>query len=136
MKKLNHQGSAVLLVLTLLLATLMALSALGLNGDWKPKTTPYRLVNEPFIGWSLIVVLTVGLVLIRKGPELLQCVSALVFVGVIFGLAMASAFFWDGWLGPILANAAAPMLRSAVMTLKSLLPLGSLPAAAEVRLFR
>jgi hypothetical protein len=109
MKHINHLGSAALLCATVLLTLLLLLSVAGITIEWRPKTTPYRLVNNPFISWSLIVVLCAGLVLIRRGAELIQCVTALVFVGMIQGLAIASALFWDAWLSPMLVFATLPI---------------------------
>ncbi len=119
-RHVNHLGSAGLLSAVLLLAVVLLLPSLGFAVEWKPKTTPYRLVNNPFIGWSLVTVLSAGLLLIRKGPELMQCVAALVFVGLILGLAIASALFWDAWLSPLLVFAALPVQLSAAQTLRSL----------------
>ena len=120
LKHLNHLGSAGLLFAVVLLAVILLLPSLGLTVEWKPKTTPYRLVNNPFIGWCLVVVLCAGLVLIRKGSELMQCAAALVFVGLILGLAIASALFWDAWLSPMLVFVALPIQFSAAQTLRSL----------------
>lgn len=120
MKHLNHRGSAFLLALTVALAALMLLSALGIKGDWKPKTTPFRLVNDPFAGWSLLIVLCMGQVIIRLSDELTQCVSALVFGGVILGLRMTTSLFWDPFLSCYLGYGAVPMLYSASQMLKSL----------------
>ena len=120
LKHLNHLGSAGLLFAVVLLAVILLLPSLGLTVEWKPKTTPYRLVNNPFVGWCLVVVLSAGLVLIRKGQKLMQCATALVFVGLIFGLAIASSLFWDAWLSPMLVFAALPMQLSAAQILRSL----------------
>jgi hypothetical protein len=54
------------------------------------------------------------------GAELIQCVTALIFVGMIQGLAIASALFWDAFLSPILVFAALPIQLTAAQTLKSL----------------
>lgn len=126
-KHFNHLGSAGLLSAVVLLAVVLVLPSLGLTVEWKPKTTPYRLVNNPFIGWCLVGILSAGLVLIRKGPELMQCVTALVFVGLILGLAIASALFWDAWLSPMLVFAALPVQLSAAQTLVSLVRENSAP---------
>lgn len=131
MKHLNHRGSGFLLAVTVALAALMLLSALGIDGDWKPKTTPFRLVNEPFIGWSLTLVLIAGLVMIRIGDELAQCVSALVFAGLIFGLALVTGFFWDPWLTYPLSISAGPIVRSAAQTLKTMAPLNIASTSRE-----
>ncbi len=119
-KHLNHLGSASLLAAVILLTAVLVMPGLGLIIDWKPKTTPWRLVSNPFIGWSLVIALSTGLALIRKGTELMQCVTALVFVGLVFGLAITSALFWDAWLAPMLVYAALPILYAAVNQLKSL----------------
>lgn len=120
MKHINHLGSAALLAATVLLTVLLLLPVAGITIEWRPKTTPYRLVNNPFISWSLIVVLSAGLVLIRRGAVLIQCVTALIFVGIIQGLAIASALFWDAFLSPMLVFAALPIQLTAAQTLKSL----------------
>jgi hypothetical protein len=120
MKHFNHLGSAGLLCAVTLLAVVLVLPSLGLAVEWKPRTTPYRLVNSPFIGWSFVIVLSAGLLLIRKGSELMQCVTALVFVGLILGLAIASALFWDAWLSPMLVSAALPVQFAAAQALRSL----------------
>ena len=120
MKHINHLNSAALLSATVLLTVLLLLPLAGITIDWRPKTTPYRLVHNPFISWSLIVLLCAGLALIRKGVVLIQCVTALVFVGMIQGLAIASALFWDAWLSPMLVFAALPIQLTAAQTLKSL----------------
>ncbi len=120
MKHFNHLGSAGLLSVAVLLVVILLLPALGLTVEWKPKTTPYRLVSNPFIGWCLVVVLSAGLVLIRRGPALMQCATALMFVGLILGLAIASAIFWDAWLSPMLVFAALPVQLAAAQTLRSL----------------
>ncbi len=122
MKHLNHRGSAGVLAFALLLAALMILSTLGVNGDWKPKTTPWRLVNEPFIGWALLVFLGAGLAFIRAGTETVQCVNALLFVGMLSGLGLASGLFWDAWLFTALTATAMPVLQSARQTLQSSSP--------------
>lgn len=119
-KQLNHFSSFGLLIAVLLLAIITLLPSLGVTVAWKLNTTPYRLANNPFISWSLIIVLCAGLLLIRKGSELLQCVTALMFVGLIFGLAITSALFWDAWLSPMLVSAALPVQFSAAQTLRSL----------------
>ncbi|MGM9484453.1 hypothetical protein ACS5PN_24875 [Roseateles sp. NT4] len=117
MKHLNHRGSAALLAVTLLLAILLVLSAFGINGDWKAKTTPWRLVNDPFAGWTLLILLSAGLALIRTGKEAVQCFSAVLFAGALFGVGLVSALFWDPWLPNMLLLATLPMLRSAAQTL-------------------
>lgn len=103
-----------------LLAILLLLPNLGVAMDWKPKTTPYRLVTNPFIGWCLVAVLGGGLALIRLGPQVRQCTNALLLVGLTFGLALVSGLFWDPWLCPLLVCAALPVLRSSTQTLKTL----------------
>lgn len=120
MKHINHLGSVVLLGLAMLLAALLVLPELGIAAPWKPKTTPYRLVSDPFIGWSLVVVLGAGLALIRAGSELSQCMSALVLVGVVFGLAIVSGLFWDPWLCPALVVAVLPIQKAAIQRLQAL----------------
>ena len=121
MKQLNHLGSAVLLAVVVMLAAILLLHSGGLVGDWKPKTTPYRLVNNPFIGWSLVVVLGAWLLLIRKGPPLAQCVVALLLVGFVWGLAAVTALFWDAFLSPVLVFSVLPVQHAAISTLRSLL---------------
>lgn len=133
LKHFNHLGSAGLLGAALLLAIVVVLPSLGWTVDWKPKTTPYRLATHPFIGWSLLVFLGAGLVLIRMGPALLQCVSALVFVGAVFGVAGVSALFWDAWLSPMLVFAALPVQLHAAQTLVSLVRDGAVHAPAQVQ---
>lgn len=120
MKHLNHLGSAVLLALTVFLAVILLLPALGVAINWTPKTTPHRLLANPFIAWCLVAALAGGLALIRAGTLFQQCVSALVLVGLIFGLALATGLFWDAWLSPMLVLAALPVQRAATDTLKSL----------------
>ncbi|WP_218386170.1 hypothetical protein [Acidovorax sp. sic0104] len=120
MKRINHLNSVALLALAVLLAVILVLPELGIAAGWKPKTTPYRLVSNPFIGWSLVVVLGAGLVLIRAGSELSQCMSALVFVGLVFGLAIATGLFWDPWLSPALVFAVLPIQKAATQGLQSL----------------
>ena len=117
MKRLNHRGSAALLVLSLLLAGLLMLSVLGFDVEGTPKTTRWRLVNDPFASWSLLVFLSAGLALIRFGAERIQCVHALLFVGMLWGLGFASALFWDPWLSAALTWAGLPVLQSARKTL-------------------
>ena len=119
MKHLNHRGSGALLALSLLLAALLILSALGYAVEGTPNTSRWRLVNDPFAGWSLLIVLGLGLALIRVGPEAAQCVNALLFVGMLLGLGLASSLFWDPWLPNILLLSALPVLRSARQTLLS-----------------
>ncbi|WP_143029182.1 hypothetical protein [Rhodoferax sp. OV413] len=121
-KHFNYLGSAGVLSAVVLITAVLLLPRLGFTVEWKPKTTAYRLVNNPFIGWSLVVVLCAGLVLIRRGSALLQCATALVFVGLIFGIAITSALFWDAWLSPMLVFAALPIQLSAAQTLRSLVP--------------
>lgn len=121
-RRINHLGSAPLLAVTVLIAILLVLPELGLAPGWKPKTTPYRLVSNPFIGWSLVLVLSAGLALIRAGSELVQCASALVFVGLVFGLAIATGLFWDPWLCPALVFATLPIQKSATQKLHALAP--------------
>ena len=120
LKRINHLGSAVLLVLAVLLAIVLMLPELGIAPGWKPKTTLYRLVDNPFIGWSLVVALGAGLVLIRAGSELSQCMSALVLVGLVFGLAIVSGLFWDPWLCPALVVAVLPIQKAAIQRLQTL----------------
>jgi len=120
LKKLNHLGSAGLLGAAVLLLVFLLLPGLGLGVEWKPKTTPYRLASQPLIGWGLVASLGAGLVLIRMGPQLLQCVVALVFTGFILGISLVSALFWDAWLAPMLVFAALPMQTSAALALASL----------------
>jgi lysylphosphatidylglycerol synthetase-like protein (DUF2156 family) len=120
MRHINHLGSALLLFMVTLLLALLLLPSLGVTMDWQPKTTPYRLVTTPFIAWSLVAVLGAGLALIRLGSQFQQCTNALVLVGLIFGLAVVSGLFWDPWLSPTLVWAALPILRSATMTLRTL----------------
>ena len=121
MKLLNHLGSAVLLAVVVMLAAILLLHSGGLVVDWKPKTTPYRLVSNPFIGWSLVLVLGVWLWWIRKGPPLAQCVAALLLVGFVWGLAAVTALFWDAFLSPVLVFAVLPVQLAAISTLRSLL---------------
>lgn len=121
MKQLNHLGSAVLLAVVVMLAAILLLHSGGLVVDWKPKTTPYRLVSNPFIGWALVLVLGAWLLLIRKGPPLAQCVVALLLVGFVWGLAAVTALFWDAFLSPVLVFAVLPVQLAAISTLRSLL---------------
>lgn len=120
MKQLNHLGSAVLLAVVVMLAAILLLHSAGVVVDWKPKTTPYRLVSNPFIGWSLVLVLGAWLLWIRKGPPLAQCVVALLLVGFVWGLAAVCALFWDAFLSPVLACAVLPVQHAAISTLRSL----------------
>lgn len=119
MNRLNHLGSAALLAALAGLLTLMLLPVLGVALEWKPQTMPHRLLSQPFVGWGLVVVLAVGLLLIRQGSRLQQCTTALVLVGVVFGLGLASGFFWDPWLCPLLIWSAQPMLRAATRDLQA-----------------
>jgi hypothetical protein len=121
MKQLNHLGSAVLLAVVVILAAILLLHSAGVVVDWKPKTTPYRLVSNPFIGWALVLVLGAWLLWIRKGPPLAQCVVALLLVGFVWGLAAVFALFWDAFLSPVLVFAALPVQHAAIGTLRSLL---------------
>lgn len=121
MKQLNHLGSAVLLAVVVMLAAILLLHSGGLVVDWKPKTTPYRLVSNPFIGWSLVLVLGAWLWWIRKGPPLAQCAAALLLVGFVWGLAAVTALFWDAFLSPVLVFAVLPVQLAAISTLRSLL---------------
>lgn len=120
MKQLNHLGSAVLLAVVVMLAAILLLYRAGVMVDWKPKTMPFRLISNPFIGWSLVLVLGAWLLLIRKGPLLAQCVTALLLVGFVFGLAAVTALFWDAFLSPILVFAVLPVQLAAISTLRSL----------------
>jgi hypothetical protein len=120
MKHINHIGSASLLVLALLLLVLALLPMFGLEIHWKPNTTPHRLATDSFTTWSLFSVLGLGLLMIRVGSPLQQCISALVFFGVVSGLAITSALYWDPWLPAVLVFAALPVLRSASGTLATL----------------
>lgn len=120
LKQLNHLGSAVLLAVVVMLAAILLLHSGGLVVDWKPKTTPYRLVSNPFIGWALVLVLGAWLLWIRKGPPLAQCVVALLLVGFVWGLAAVSALLWDAFLSPVLVCAALPVQLAAISTLRSL----------------
>lgn len=120
MKQLNHLGSAVLLAVVVMLAAILLLYRAGVVVDWKPKTMPFRLIGNPFIGWSLVLVLGAWLLLIRKGPLLAQCVTALLLVGFVFGLAAVTALFWDAFLSPILVFAVLPVQHAAISTLRSL----------------
>lgn len=120
MKRFNHLGSATLLLLATLLTILLVLQGLGVAMDWRPQTTPFRLVTNPFIGWCLVAVLAAGLALIRLGSRMQQCMSALLLVGLVFGLSIASGLFWDPWLSWMLVCAALPVLRNATSTLKAL----------------
>ncbi len=120
LKQLNHLGSAVLLAVVVMLAAILLLHSAGVVVDWKPKTTPYRLVSNPFIGWALVLVLGAWLLWIRKGPPLAQCVVALLLVGFVWGLAAVCALFWDAFLSPVLACAVLPVQHAAISTLRSL----------------
>lgn len=119
MTRLNHLGSAALLAALAGLLTLLLLPMLGVTPAWTPQTMPHRLVTNPFIGWGLASVLAIGLLLIRRGPRWQQCTTALVLVGVVFGLGLASGFFWDPWLCPLLIWSAQPMLRAATRELQA-----------------
>ncbi|AYM96782.1 hypothetical protein EAG14_12750 [Acidovorax sp. 1608163] len=121
MKQLNHLGSAVLLAVVVMLAAILLLHSGGLVVDWKPKTMPYRLTSNPFIGWGLVAVLGAGLLLIRKRSPLAQCVAALLLVGFVWGLAAVTSLFWDAFLSPVLALAVLPVQHAAISTLRSLL---------------
>jgi hypothetical protein len=122
MKHLNHMGSSVLLALVVALFILLLLPLLGWPIEWTPKTTPYRLVNSPFIGWGLVVILSAGLWLVRKGPAIAQCVSALMLVGLVFGLALVSGLFWDAFLSPVLVFSVLPIQAAAIARLRVLVP--------------
>ena len=122
MKHLNHMGSSVLLALAVALFILLLLPLLGLPVDWTPKTTPYRLVNSPFIGWGLFVILSAGLWLLRRGPAIAQCVSALILVWLVFGLALVSGLFWDAFLSPVLVFSVLPVQAAAIARLRALVP--------------
>lgn len=119
LKSLNHMGSGPLLAAAVLVAVVMLLPSLGLEVPWTPRTTPHRLVHQPFVGWSLVVVMGAGLLFIRRGNALQQCVHALLLVGALFAAAMISGLFWDAWLSPMLVSASLPILFAAVQSLQA-----------------
>lgn len=120
MKHLNHRGSGFLLVLLVVLVLLMLSPVLGISHEWKANTTPYRLLHTPSITWPLIFVLAVGMVWIRFGNEFVQCVSALVFTGMVIGMGLVSAWYWDPGLVSLLFGAVSPIGWSSLETLRAL----------------
>lgn len=120
LKQANHLGSGALLMATMLIAVVVVAAALGLNLDWKVNTTPYRLSHQSFAAWSLLTVLCMGLILMRMGAALLQCVTTLIFIGIIYGIAITSALFWDAWLAPMLVFSSLPMKYATVQALQSI----------------
>ncbi len=118
-KSLNHLGSGPLLAATVLVMAVMLLPHLGVEVPWTARTTPHRLVHQPFIGWSLGILMGATLLLIRRGNALQQCVTALVMVGALFALAMVSALFWDAWLSPMLVSTTLPIQFAAVQSLQA-----------------
>jgi hypothetical protein len=120
MKHLNHRGSGFLLVLLVGLVLLMLSPVLGISHEWKANTTPYRLLHTPSITWPLIFVLAVGMVWIRFGNEFVQCVSALIFTGMVIGLGLVSAWYWDSWLPSWLLYAVFPIGWSSLRALRAL----------------
>lgn len=120
MKHVNHRGSGLLLSILLIVAAVMLASTAGLVAPGAANTTMHRLVANPLVSWSLIVVLAVGVSLIRIGSEFVQATNALLLVGIVLGGALAIGLFWDGWLSSMLVFAALPLQRSALQTLNSL----------------
>ena len=120
MKHLNHRGSGFLLALLIGLVFLMLLPALGISHEWKANTTPHRLLHHPSITWPLILVLSAGMVWIRFGNEFFQCINALIFTGIVIGLGLVSAWYWDPWLVSWLSYAVFPIGWSSLRTLRAL----------------
>jgi hypothetical protein len=120
MKHLNHRGSGFLLVLLIGLVLLMLSPALGISHEWQANTTPYRLLHNPSMTWPLIAVLSAGMLWIRLGNEFFQCVSALMFTGIVSGLGLVSAWYWDPWLPSWLFYALFPIGWSSLRTLRAL----------------
>ncbi|RIX46877.1 MAG: hypothetical protein D3M94_09235 [Rhodocyclales bacterium GT-UBC] len=111
--RIRSNGSAPLLGLCLLLAVLLGAHAGGLLPPPKAGTTIYRLLAHPEIIWSLAVLIFCALLLllfcrIEHTPR-----HALFLAGMLSGIGLTNALFFDPWLGVFLFGGAAPLFRRA-----------------------
>ena len=115
LERLRNTGITSLLAVTSVLGLVVLVHVAGLWPVPGENTLVHRLMFNPVVAWGLLAVVILGsVVLAACPPERLQA-HVVFLAGLLGGLGLASAVYFDGWLAVILFAVAGDLYRKSAV---------------------